>query len=289
MVDSDSNDERISLASARAAVGEPPLSASGHSGRPPPPAAARRRSMKAGRFGANAGLASIIGDDDRTILFETRNRPERMICALRIRAAGRLFHGSGWLAGPRLVMTCGHCVFHPAMNGWAEAIEIDPGLSEDLAPFGTVSSTRFSAARQWTRDGDKAFDVGAIHLAEPLGDQLGWFAVEAASDPRALVGRRATISGYPLFDGVYSRQMRHDDTIAGVADGRLFYPIDTDEGQSGSPIWLGDGDVAEPVVIGIHAYEKQQTPPRLGVEANSGTPITLGVLQLIETWKQATA
>jgi len=231
-------------------------------------------------------VASIIGDeDDRGIFFDTRHRPERLVCALVIKAANGLFHGTGWLAGPRLVVTCGHCVFHPRMGGWAQSIELAPGLSESTKPFGTATSTRFSAAQAWIRDGDKAADIGAIHLSEALGERLGWFAAEAIPHPQAIVGQVATIAGYPLFDGGYSRQMKHSEAITGIAAGRLFYPIDTGEGQSGAPIWLGGVSEADPAVIGVHAYEEEQTPAHLNVEANSGTPFSQDALQLIRTWR----
>ena len=89
-----------------------------------------------------------------------------------------------------------------------------------------------------------------------------------------------------MFDGGYGRQMRHTETIVDAGKGRIFHQIDTNEGQSGGPLWLGEGRQADPQVVGIHAYEENHTPADLGVEANSATPMTPEIAGLIKSWNE---
>jgi V8-like Glu-specific endopeptidase len=245
-----------------------------------------RERLTAARSFFSMQVQSVIGSQDgRAIVFNTKIRPARLICALEIEAGGRVFHGTGWLAGPRLVVTCGHCLLAPEMGGWAQRVHVTPGLNSDGTPFGSGVSTQFAAPDQWRLHGDKAWDVGAIHLPEDIGQRLGWFTIAPLTNAQAVANQAGSVSGYPIYDDDYSRQLSDTDQILGIAGGRLFHQIDTDEGQSGAPLWLGADDQPDPTVIAVHAYEKQQTPPILGVEANSATPITPEIFQLIQAWR----
>jgi glutamyl endopeptidase len=153
------------------------------------------------------GLESVIGTDERVGILDTDLPPWRMICALRMRGtSGAGAIGTGWFIGPRTVLTAGHCVFSTHFfGGWASSIEAIPGLlgagtDPDARPYGSVTSERFSSVDRWTETEDADFDVGCIRLDEPLGDEVGWFAV-AAMDPEGLVGYLVNVSGYPADRG----------------------------------------------------------------------------------------
>src|SRR4051794_24962558 len=55
---------------------------------------------------------SVIGRDERQRVLDTDLTPWRKICSLQMRGAlGSGVIGTGWLVGPRTVITAGHCVF----------------------------------------------------------------------------------------------------------------------------------------------------------------------------------
>ena len=86
-----------------------------------------------------SALETVIDTDDRRRILETDLFPWRTICALHITSALGGFVGTGWLAGPRTVITAGHCVYHLAdMGGWANEIEVTPGRNDLNTPFGTA-------------------------------------------------------------------------------------------------------------------------------------------------------
>src|SRR5215218_5547963 len=144
---------------------------------------------------------SVIGTDERVRILDTDLPPWRMICALRMRGpSGAGAIGTGWLIGPRTVLTAGHCVFsNHFFGGWASSIEVIPGLlgagqDADARPYGSVSSEQLSSVDRWTQTEDPDFDIGCIHLEQRIGDQVGWFAL-AALDPEELVGYLVNVSG----------------------------------------------------------------------------------------------
>jgi glutamyl endopeptidase len=232
-------------------------------------------------------IESIIGPtDDRVRVLDTELAPWRMICALRMRGrtgAGAI--GTGWLVGPRTLLTAGHCVYSTQFfGGWASSIEVSPGRNGAEFPFRTVRSTRFSSVNRWVEAQDPDFDVGCIHLDDPLGDEVGWFGVGALA-PDELEGFLVNVSGYPGDRGGGTEQYHHRNRILRVTERRLFYDVDTFGGQSGAPVWIHETDTAPPLAVGIHAYGVGGAVD--GLEANSAPRIIPEVLDQIRTWVES--
>ena len=235
------------------------------------------------------GLETILGPDDRVRVVDTDLSPWRMICSLRIQGNFGEAIGTGWLAGPRTIVTAGHCVHHlQFLGGWAKQIRVSAGRNGDEFPFGTIIATRFTSVDRWINDSDPDFDMGCIHLEEPLGEQAGWFAI-GSLPPNELEGHRLNISGYPADRGAGTEQYFHANRVLHVTDRRVFYDVDTFGGQSGSPVWIQDDQNSPPLVIGIHAYGTGGTPFDLGIQANSAPRIIPEVLELINGWIAADA
>jgi V8-like Glu-specific endopeptidase len=218
-------------------------------------------------------------------ILDTELAPWRRICALAISSPGGDFIGTGWFVGPRTIITAGHCVFHEGMDGWATRIAVSPGRNGTEFPYDTVTATRFSSLNLWVDSADPDFDIGAIHLDEPIGDLVGWFGVAALSTSE-LPGFFVNISGYPSVPGFGTQQYFHANRILRVTGRRIFYDVDTAGGQSGSPVWIYRSDGADPTAVGIHAYGVGGTPADLGITANSAPRIIPEVLNQIKGWVQ---
>lgn len=229
---------------------------------------------------------SILGDvDRRKQILETDLAPWRMICSLQIINNNNLeYVGTGWFAGPRTIITAGHCVFDPVeLGGWAKRINVVPGRNGD-ATLGSVESTQYSTTDRWLEAQDADYDYAAIHLSDDVGSTAGSFGLAVMPDAE-LVGRMVNISGYPASPGEGRLQYFHANRVKAVTERRLFYDVDTMGGQSGSPVWAYlDDDVTKPFVVGIHAYGIGGTPSDLGVVANSGPRLLPEVLSVIEAW-----
>src|SRR4051812_29396066 len=197
------------------------------------------RDAAEGSFGETSLLEVVIGVDDRVPLGDelTRTNPWRQICALRIKASsGTLYVGTAWFIGPNVLATAGHCVFMRDEGGWATSIDVIPGLSGTLEPYGRVTATRFACVDGWRDEGGRDFDYGVIFLdGSDVGRRVGNFAVEAEADAE-LVGALSRISGYPADLERATRQYYHERPLKSVSPTRIDYDIDTFGGQSGSPI-----------------------------------------------------
>jgi glutamyl endopeptidase len=218
----------------------------------------------------------VIGADDRVRITNTTAMPWRWICALRITAANNTnWIGTGWLVGPRTVITAGHCVFMHNQGGWVKRVEVIPACNGAQRPYGSATATSFRSVTGWTQGSNRSYDYGAIILpsANKYGNQLGYFGYASLSTT-SLMGLTLNLSGYP-GDKPSGTQWFHARKATLVLPRSIVYNIDTAGGQSGAPVWRYLNGQRH--VVGIHTNGSQ-----LG---NSATRIVSGVFNNIKTWK----
>ena len=217
--------------------------------------------------------ATVCGADDRARITPANDTPWRWICKLLMTFAGdRRFVGTGWFIGPRTVMTAAHCL-HSQELGWAQSIEVIPGMDENRRPYGSQFGVSFRATRGWIDDPKPDYDYGAIILPDDtMGNRVGWFGFAALGD-NELQGLAVNTSGYP-GDKPSGTQWFNAGGITRVEERRIFYMIDTMGGQSGSPVWRRVND--ERHAVGIHAY---------GGCPNSAARITTAVFNNMLSWR----
>jgi V8-like Glu-specific endopeptidase len=214
---------------------------------------------------------TVFADDDRQQIQNTQDFPWVCLCWLVITGeSGNQFIGTGWLAGPRTVITAGHCVYLHNEGGWAQQIQVYPARNGNQQ-FGEFTSSNLHSTVGWTEQKSEADDYGAIVLAD---GQTDWMGYEAADDD-TLQGLLVNVTGYPgdKENGTLWGSTRR---LVGATDRQLTYDISTFGGQSGSPVFYKDGE--NRWVIGIHNYG--------GASANTATRITSQVFDDIEAWKK---
>jgi glutamyl endopeptidase len=224
-------------------------------------------------------LEVVIGEDDRREITITSEYPWRAICSLLITGSdGSGWIGTGWLVGPRILMTAGHCVYLHNNGGWAQQIEVVPGRHAAERPYGSVVATSFRSVRGWVQNRDRLYDYGAILLPENqrLGDETGWFGYVVRPDD-ALSNIWVNISGYP-GDKPSGTQWFHAKEVAQVEDRVLTYVIDTAGGQSGAPVWIKLANGSR-YGVGIHTNGH--------VTGNSATRISQPVFDNIKAWRMS--
>lgn len=238
------------------------------------------------------GLETVLGVDERVRISDTDKNPWRIIAALRLIPKPPLtssFIGTGWFIGPRTLLTAGHCVHSNSdFGGWIGAIDVSPGRNADKFPFGTVRATRFSALDAWQKNSDPDFDIGCIHLDQPLGQQVGYFKIASLSD-EDLEDALLNVSGYPGDRGQGREQYFHMNRVLHASARRVYYDIDTYGGQSGSPVWHQASADSERVAVAVHAYGVGGTAANLGITANSGPRLTPEVVATVREWLQKDA
>ncbi len=236
------------------------------------------------------GLETVIGTDERIRISDTDKQPWRMIAALRLLPAPPFtstYIGTGWFIGPKTLLTAGHCVFSNSdFGGWIRAIEVSPGRNGTKFPYDTVTATRFSSLDVWRDTSDPDFDIGCIHVDQPLGDKVGYFKVASLSDEQ-LKDALLNISGYPADRGNGEQQYFHANRVLRSSARRVYYDVDTYGGQSGSPVWHQAAPGDEPLAVAVHAYGVGGTASNLGIVANSGPRLIPEVVETIRQWLAA--
>ncbi|PRQ07612.1 trypsin-like serine peptidase [Enhygromyxa salina] len=257
----------------------------------PPPAYVRESTADASPRGADTLLPdwrsgathssyrreSTIGSDDRVRIRETTSYPWRPICQLTIHSRfGDEFVGTGWLIGPRTIVTAGHCVYLPAIGGWAERVVVSAARNGLDRPFSSVVATKFYSVRGWTVDGKREHDYAVIKLGEdaalPEVGQLGY----AVCDTPTLRGSYLNLAGYPADKDGGTTLWWSARRSAKVDAHVMRYDADTAAGQSGAPVWRLDPSSGRRVVVGIHTNG--------ALTGNSATRISARVFANLATW-----
>ena len=201
----------------------------------------RGRSKTAAFPGESAwSTKSTIGDDNRRRA-DAMQYPFRAV--LRIESDfGHLEQGTAFLAGPRLLVTAGHCVFHPRQKLFASRISLfdDAGQGYAVRDWG--------CHRLWKEQQSDGADIGFIRLPAALGDAVGYLGT-AAVGAGQLKGEFA-VSGYPLDRSDGRRQYFDLGRVTRQHQLLFGYEMDTGAGQSGAPVYfVADGGAT---AAGIH-------------------------------------
>jgi V8-like Glu-specific endopeptidase len=187
---------------------------------------------------------SVIGQDQREPVADTRNWPHGAITQISFRVAGQSTRSTctGALIARDVVLTAGHCVF--SGNAWHLDFAIYPGRSKTALPFGKCGAKRLYSVGGWVNspgisDESKLYDIGAIKLDCNVGDRTSWFVMKASE---SIGDTPTTILGYPHDPAKFAvgTQVRSQDKIRKTMNLKIFYRNDTFFGMSGSPVFLSD-------------------------------------------------
>lgn len=227
------------------------------------------------RFGNKAPMhrdpSEIIhGPDDRKKI-GVYDFPYKCIALLKIQTSeGRIIQGTGFFISKRCIITAGHCVFHE--GEWVYEITVIPGVEAEKEKFGRAISRKFRSVIGWTEHKDENFDFGAIILEDnklfnSVRSYLGYNIISQEQNIR--------ISGYSRDK--YQTQWESEGLIEDTSDHKLYYKLDTEEGNSGSPIFISKSDGRFKQVIGLHTY---------GDALNSGIKLTQLIMDRWNEWTQ---
>ncbi len=207
------------------------------------------------------GPLTVFDDDGREPV-PTDVLPWAAVCLLRLRRGPadqqRETLATGWLAGPRVVLTAGHNL-HPGGGdhdaGWVREVIVQPGSAGARTPFGAQRTCVFASTRGWLDHHAREADLGALFLAHDFPGHPGHLLIDAPRDGQVCV------AGYPhAIDAAQATGQtlyRHWGDLIENADGRLRYDVDTTRGQSGSPVLQRQGGGV--VAIGVHGYGDEGT------------------------------
>jgi len=212
--------------------------------------------------------------EDREKVADTNTYPWRTICKLFITAAdGTEWIGSGSIIGSSdgygyHVLTAGHVAYLPYHGGWAESIEIIPGLSGDYMPFYKAYVTSIRTYSGWIESQRVEDDWALLTLDRDIGAYTGWMGYQTLDWEDPVYTDIVNTAGYPgdLEDGFF----QYMDTDYGYSASEFihrFY-LGAASGQSGSPVWTYSSDTGERYILSILAYGDPWTGTTMGTRIN---------------------
>lgn len=225
-----------------------------------------------------ASAHKVFGNDDRYPVLDATRYPWSTVCSIEsIFPDGSELFASGVLIGPGEVLTAGHAVHDAAAGGWAESVRVIPAYEFGDEPFGFAFAADLRSFEAWTDRQDAEFDLALVELDEDLGFDTGWLGYADETDA-TLLSSIVNTAGYPtdLDDG--EAMWAAQDFLSDVSDAQLFFrgALDASGGQSGSGMWIRDGD--DRYVTGVLTYE---TDTR-----NEATRLSGARFAFVDAWAQ---
>ncbi len=207
-------------------------------------------SPAAGAVRKSVSVPKIFDADDRHLVTDTTAFPASAIGQVQATIGDRSFIGTGAMIGEKTVLTCGHVVYDPEL-GAADSVYFVPGKNGTKQPFGRIKAAKVITLDPWTKFGDDNYDLALLILESSVGKQTGYFQIQV-QPPSFFSGNRLVYSaGYPQDLGFGEYQYSVTGNVYAL-DGNLFlHSIDTEPGQSGSPVWSGDAAAGTARVFGV--------------------------------------
>lgn len=208
---------------------------------------AQATAAQAGPVESPPRAAFIFGSDNRVPVADTSRPPWASVGQVVTFYNSTIRAGTGVMIGRKTVLTAAHVLYDPEFGGWAEYAEFLPGLNGREEPFGVIRSTNLVVPTAWIDRQDPRYDYGLVVLEENIGLQTGTLPL-AVEDASFFVEQPLESAGYPSDLGG-DRMHAVTGTGIRVEGGLLLHTLDTEPGQSGSPIWYTAGDQTRVVAI----------------------------------------
>lgn len=251
-------------------------------------------------------IASVVSDDTRVginppledMWFNIGGKPTKIkapaapwsaICLLQLHFGADTFRGTGWLIGPKTIITAAHNLHIRKEGRNVDSITVFPAKTgQGDGPFATRETSHYAFDQRFmlpTSDLEAGrFDYGAIFLLEkPLALLPDKYFRFEELDPATNIGP-IQVAGYPI-------DKKDDERPLVLAGGKLREPtnnkskdplilihdVDTIEGESGGPIYYYSA--GKYTAIGIHT-------DGIGFDAklNAGRRITPDLAKKMSEW-----
>lgn len=220
-------------------------------------------------FESGNSSRAIIGDSDgRTPVANESQYPYSAIAYIEMvwpslnPEEGPIASGTAFMISDSLALTSAHCIYNKNLGGWPVSIAAFPGkkgIGFWNDPYGStycyigegyVCSDYISALEEGIAPYVKD-DWAIIRLINPLGEDTGKFILDTL-DNSQIIGASIKLCGYPGDLGI-CEQFEMVGSIHAYDSGVLYYNMDSNDGQSGSPVFnINPNSNGEYVVYGIH-------------------------------------
>ncbi len=223
--------------------------------------------------------------------------PHSAICRFRIFKSDGEYIGTGFYIDRDLILTCAHNV-----DG-ASSLTVIPGKNDLAAtpePFGSfsVNSSAWTIHPQYNANADTAadpraarnFDLAVIRVSTAPPNGLSFPVLEELLQSQS---SPILVCGYAAESVSADRQHLDGDQIVNVQDERFDYDIQTEGGNSGSPVFYLYGVEDEQAqmsrveyhIIGVHTHLGADPSGGVSQTVNGGCRLTQAKIQWINSFR----
>jgi V8-like Glu-specific endopeptidase len=190
-------------------------------------------------IGAPDPMASVYGTDNRKPVGGTTQFPWSAIGLVEVQVGWETYVGTGVMIGKSLALTCGHVVSGPETRN-ATSITFIPGQNGGEEPFGRINVVKVIPTSQWAASAADGYDIAILVLESSIGDSTGWFQIAVKPDA-FFADAILTTAGYPTDMGTFNPYSVSGRSY-GMDGNIIIHDLDSEPGQSGSPVWYGSND-----------------------------------------------
>lgn len=174
---------------------------------------------------------------------------EYRLCRLTIN--GGLNSGTGFLVGPKLLLTAAHCIYDENNNIMPVVFypAYDNGSSHNGKSSGWQTIYSYPAWRD--NHENRAYDLALIELDWNMGDEFGWFGSQSYGTNPEMNGLSIKEYGFPKLVGNAKSQYYTQGSIQNTNDTYFRTTAVNYEGMSGGPILRSSDNYAVGLVSAL--------------------------------------
>lgn len=180
----------------------------------------------------------IFGIDDRRYIANTEIYPWSAIGLVEAVYGREIRVGTGAMIGNRTVITCGHVVYDSTLKESREVYFI-PGKNGRQEPFGRVRVVSMSILEGWRQNADDNHDIALLVLESAVGPRTGYLRIAVEADS-FFNGPALSTAGYPGDRGDGQYLYLGTGYATGMDGNMILETLDSEPGQSGAPVWVGN-------------------------------------------------
>lgn len=198
--------------------------------------------------------ASVIGSDDRIRVSPTTSFPWISICKIYAQfSSSNIYTGSGAMIDEQHVLTAAHVIYSEKDGGWATGVLVIPGMDNGAeTSIGSAGASDLYTCLGWALYETPENDFAVIKLDKQLGKETGYMDLYSTEEDDPAYTGTINTAGYPgeLDQGL--NMYRTAGTGYETDDYFHYYFLDVTGGQSGSPVWVYDGQ--DRYIISVISY-----------------------------------
>lgn len=205
---------------------------------------------------------------------ELTSLPYRATCRIKADVYGETLVASGYVAGPKILVTAAHCVMNEKDNDayFADWVAY-PGYNYGNSYKGVSSGwSRVYYSSNWKATHSAVYDWCICILNSNIGDTTGWCGTQSYGTSAEMNGLSVKLLGYPLGIGGGQRQYYTAGTISNTRDLYFDSSATSIDGFSGGPVIR----TSDNYVVGINRGHYPVNP-----EIEFGVRITQNMINII--------